>query len=87
MRVGPQFARCPGCQDLGDAEHIAACAGSKILGAFGDGSLWIMLVVEKQLHRRGVVDWSRLLAAVEYADRQSKSGRNPLIRLPARRDR
>lgn len=74
MRVGPQFARCPGCQDLGDAEHVAACAGSKIRRAFGEGALWLMLVVEKQIHRRGVIDWSRLLAAAEYADRQAMRG-------------
>lgn len=81
----PIYARCPGCGDWGDAEHIAACAETKIRAAFGDGAMWCLLIVEKQVARRGEIDWSRLLGAIEYADRQAKRGRDALTRFLIRR--
>lgn len=71
-------AHCPGCGDRGDAAHIAACAYARMLRPFTDGALWLLLVVEKQLHRRGVVDWGRLMSAVAHCERERHLGRTTL---------
>lgn len=64
--------RCPGCGDRGDASHIAACMTLARARSFGDGALWAILLVEKQLARRGRVDWSRLLQAISYQDSRAR---------------
>jgi len=66
------MARCPGCRDLGDAAHIAACMSLARARSFGDGALWAILLVEKQIARRGRVDWDRLLRAISYQDSRAR---------------
>lgn len=69
------YARCPGCQDLGDAEHIAACVSSRLAAAHWDGALAMLLIIEKQLHRRRGVDFGRLVRAAEFLKRPRTKGR------------
>jgi hypothetical protein len=85
MVTRPIYARCPGCGDKGDAEHIAACAEQKIRATFFDGAMWCLLIVEKQVKRRGEIDWSRLMSAIDYADRKAMLGRSELIKFLIRR--
>lgn len=67
------FATCPGCGDRGDAAHIAACSAGRMRRTFGDGATWLMLVVELQLHRRGCVDFDRLMRAIDHASKRTTS--------------
>jgi hypothetical protein len=65
--------RCPGCGDNGDASHVAACVGNSLTRklereariareGWQAGALAMMFAVEKQMMRRGQVDWTALVA-------------------------
>jgi hypothetical protein len=70
------YARCPGCGDNGDVQHIAACVGSSLTRrlerdariareGWKSGALAMMFAVEKQMMRRGQIDWTKLVAFVD----------------------
>lgn len=83
-----RYVRCPGCGDHGDAAHIAACTAAKLESIYQDGAIAALLIAEKQLHRRGSIDFMRLVDAVMNGlqPRHERAQRRAL-RVHARRDR
>lgn len=54
------YRRCPGCGDLGDLDHIVACAGAwrdrQAFESWHAGSAAMLEMVDRQLRRRGGLD-------------------------------
>lgn len=59
-----ECVRCPSCGDRGDAKHIAACCAITIDKSMSAGASHLLVVVRKQINRRGGVDVRRLAGIV-----------------------
>lgn len=68
------YARCPGCGDMGDVSHVVACVGLSMSrratwdatvyrSGVESGAIGLLFIVEKQMNRRGRIDWDTLTKA------------------------